>query len=173
MTSPPIRNENQTTIEDSWRRVPTPSGNTDENEATMVDGWNRPATPLPATTYTEPNHARLHWSHCTDDGCLTHYDSKINNNYWPQPQRHRTNNRQKKQCDCTRPHTQALDRAIREKHLNPRQACNTWKKGKRRCNSCGYIVNLVGHKARCGNNRITIHEDEPPAGQEEQAPEAL
>jgi hypothetical protein len=140
-----------------------------ENNENATDGWNRPATPLPATTYAEPDHTRLHWSFCTNDGCPTHYSSKIDNNYWPKPTRARnTNNRrQKKPCQCTEPHDPSLDQAIREKHLDPRRACNGWKNGKRRCDACGYIVNLTGHEARCGNPAAPVQVEDTPAGQEE------
>jgi hypothetical protein len=42
-----------------------------------------------------------------------------------------------------------LANAIRTKHLNPRKACANWKKGKRVCRACGYLIRLKGHKERC------------------------
>jgi hypothetical protein len=149
---------NETETADGWTRLPTPTNDT-------TSGWDdTPATPpLPPTVFKEPDHASLHWSHCYDDYCGTHRHAKDNHNYHP---RHaegsrRRGPRRQQACECGAPHPAALANAIRIKHLNPRKACADWKKGKRVCRACGFLVRLEGHEGRCGAGATVIHP--PPA----------
>jgi hypothetical protein len=149
-----IKNEAETA--DGWTRLPTPTNDT-------TDGWDDIPPPLPPTTFKEPDHAALHWSHCYDDYCETHRHAKDNNNYHP---RHaegsrRRGPRRQQPCDCNHAHPRELANAISTKHLNPRRACADWKKGKRVCRDCGYLVRLEGHKERCGASATAI--PPPPA----------
>jgi hypothetical protein len=134
-----IKNEAETA--DGWTRLPTPTNDT-------ADGWDNIPPPLPPTTFKEPDHASLHWSHCYDDYCETHRHAKDNNNYYPH--RREPRRRGKQPCDCNHAHPRELANAIRTKHLNPRKACADWKKGKRVCRACGYLVRMEGHEERCG-----------------------
>jgi hypothetical protein len=149
---------NETETADGWTRLPTPTNDT-------TNGWDDASSPppLPPTVFKEPDHAALHWSHCYDDYCEIHRHAKDNHNYHPRhaegsrrrgPRRHQA-------CECGLPHPAALANAIRTKHLNPRKACADWKKGKRVCRACGFLVRLEGHEGRCGAGATVTHP--PPA----------
>jgi hypothetical protein len=129
-------------------------------------GWNRPAIPLPATTY-DP-HDDMHWSFCRDPYCTMHLDAKQNNNYFPGA------GPANQQCDCGTEHDPELDAVIKAKQLNVRRACRAWRRGKRVCYDCGFLVNKEGHGERCSaaNNirsalpEIKGNEVPAPAGED-------
>jgi hypothetical protein len=159
-----------TNIDDGWGEAPA---------ATTTDGWGAtPAAPSPPlSAVRQPrtnNHDSLHWTACYDDYCSTHRQMK-DNNYYPRRAngRHRRNHQQ---CPCENAHPFELAEVIRNRHLNPRRACAAWRKGKRVCPRCRFLVNMNGHEDRCQTTteqRTPLEEIQPPQeDQENEAPAA-
>jgi hypothetical protein len=118
--------------------------------ATTTDGWNHiPAAPSPPLSAVEQtnDHASLHWTACYDDECTIHRQAK-DNAYYPRRAngRHRRNHQR---CDCQNAHPFELAEVIRNRHLNPRKACQDWRRGKRVCHRCRFLVNMDNHENRC------------------------
>jgi hypothetical protein len=152
---------------DDWGMPPT---------ATTTDGWNHiptaPSSPRSARGQPRTNdHASLHWTACYDDECSTHRQAK-DNAYYPRRAngRHRRNHQR---CDCPHAHPFELAEVIRDRHMNPRKACQDWRRGKRVCPRCRFLVNLNDHESRCQTTaeRAPLAE-QPTEDQENQEPAA-
>jgi hypothetical protein len=144
--------------------------------ATTTDGWNHiPAAPSPPLSAAEQprtnNHASLHWTACYDDGCSIHRQDK-DFAYYPRRAngQHRRNHQR---CDCQHAHPFELAEVIRNRHLNPRKACQDWRRGKRVCHRCRFLVNIENHEDRCQTTGERAPLAELPTGdQENQEPAA-
>jgi len=76
-------------------------------------------------------------------------------NYNPQRgiDRHRHNRRP---GSCPHAHPFKLEEVIRNRHLNPCNACADWQKGKRVCPDCQFLVNMEDHHQRCQTMALRI-----------------
>ena len=138
-----------------------------------TSGWDTPQIdePLPAQAYEVP-HAAMSWTTCTNDYCNTHRSEK-EGAYYPQPRRRRQQRTVQRGCGCTTQHDPALVDAIITRQLNPKKACTDWKKGKRLCEDCNFLVCLEGHQERCGANANLAGEEQrqqcQPSQEQEEA----
>ena len=117
-----------------------------------MDGWNAPP-PAPSPVLSpvgQPranDHTSLHWTACYDDYCGAHHQMKDDNYY---PQRGNDHRRRKHQPGrCPNAHPFELAEVICNRHLNPREACADWQKGKQVCPDCRFLVNMEDHHQRC------------------------
>jgi hypothetical protein len=161
--------------------VPTttePDNNWGIPNATTPDEWDAPppapSPPLSAVGQPRTNdHASLHWTACYNDYCGVHRQMKDNNYY---PRRANGRHRHNHQCPCENAHPFELAEVIRNRHLNPRRACAAWRKGKRVCPRCRFLVNMEGHENRCQTTteqRTPLEEIQPPQeNQENEVPAA-
>jgi len=136
-----------TNADDGWGEAPT---------ATTTDGWGpTPAAPSPPLSAVgqprQDNHASMHWTACYNDDCTIHRSDK-DFGYYPRKEKHRRRRQKRQQCDCPHTHPFELAEVIRNRHMNQRKACADWRKGKRVCPRCQYLVNPQGHQERCQTN---------------------
>jgi hypothetical protein len=163
----PAQPRTTTPADDGWGMPPA---------ATTTDGWNHipaaPSSPLSAAEQPQTNdHASLRWTACYNDEYNTHRQAK-DNAYYPR----RANGRHRRShqpCDCQHAHPFELAEVIRNRHLNPRKACQDWRRGKRVCHRCRFLVNTENHEARCQTTGERAPLAELPTGdQKNQEPTA-
>jgi len=177
-TATVITNEGWTFTNVEQAELPMMPDNNDNwgipDNATTTDGWNAPppapSPPLSAVGQPSANdHASLHWTACYDDYCNTHRQMK-DDNYYPQ----RGNDHRRRNhwlCSCPHAHPFELAEVIRNRHLNPHKACEDWKKGKRVCSDCRFLVNMEDHHQRCQTMaQQTPVADTMPAPEEQELP---